>query len=235
MTSKSTAVLLRKEAGVTSFSSLRFVKKNINKKTGHCGTLDKFATGLLIACCGKFTKKVPLLTGMDKVYRAVIKFGEETTTLDPEGEVIKTAQVPSFEVIEKQVNSMVGELDQIPPVFSAIHVDGKRSYELARKGQTVEMKSRKIKIYSAKILDWNSPYLTVELHVSKGTYIRSYARDLGKVCLSCGYLTALERTKIGPFSLEEAVNWDDIQALENLDEEYGNKIVERAENYRRPE
>ncbi|MGX8685955.1 MAG: tRNA pseudouridine(55) synthase TruB [Spirochaetales bacterium] len=235
MTSKSTAVLLRKEAGVTSFSSLRFVKKNINKKTGHCGTLDKFATGLLIACCGKFTKKVPLLTGMDKVYRAVIKFGEETTTLDPEGEVIKTAQVPSFEVIEKQVYSMVGELDQIPPVFSAIHVDGKRSYELARKGQTVEMKSRKIKIYSAKILDWNSPYLTVELHVSKGTYIRSYARDLGEACLSCGYLTALERTKIGPFSLEEAVNWDDIQALENLDEEYGNKIVERAENYRRPE
>ena len=125
MTSKSTAVLLRKEQGVTSFSSLRFVKKNINKKTGHCGTLDKFATGLLIACCGKFTKKVPLLTGMDKVYRAVIEFGKETTTLDPEGEVIKTAEVPSFAVIEKQVSLMVGELDQIPPVFSAIHVDGK--------------------------------------------------------------------------------------------------------------
>ena len=97
------------------------------------------------------------------------------------------------------------------------------------------MKSRKIKIYSAKILDWKAPYLTVELHVSKGTYIRSYARDLGNACNSCGYLTALERTQIGPFTLEEAVDWDNIQALESLDEEYGNKIVERAETYRRPE
>ena len=235
MTGKSTAVLLRKEEGVTSFSSLRYVKKHVNRKTGHCGTLDRFATGLLIACCGKFTKKVSMLTGMDKVYRAVIEFGRETTTLDPEGEVVRTAPVPSFDVIEKQVSVMTGELDQIPPVFSAIHVDGKRSYELARKGETVQMKSRKVKIYSAEILEWNSPYLTVELHVSKGTYVRSYARDLGNACLSCAYLTALERTKIGPFSLDEAVKWNDCEALEKLDEDYGNRIIERAECYRRPE
>ena len=232
MTLKSTAVLLRKEEGVTSFSSLRYVKKHVNKKTGHCGTLDRFATGLLIACCGRFTKKVPLLTGMDKVYRAVIEFGKETETLDPEGEVIATGEIPSFEVIEQQVKTMTGELDQIPPVFSAIHVDGKRSYELARKGQTVEMKSRKVKIYSAEILDWKAPYLTVELHVSKGTYVRSYARDLGKACGSCAYLTALERTKIGPFSLDEAVAWNDVESLEKLDEEYGEKIVQRADQYR---
>jgi len=232
MTQKSTAVLLRKEEGVTSFSSLRYVKKHVNKKTGHCGTLDRFATGLLIACCGSFTKKVPLLTGMDKVYRAVIEFGRETTTLDPEGEVVATASVPSFEVIEKQVSLMTGELDQIPPVFSAIHVDGKRSYELARKGETVEMKSRKVRIFSAGILKWEAPFLTVELHVSKGTYVRSYARDLGHACGSCAYLTELERTKIGPFSLDEAVLWNDVEALEKLDMEYGTRIVERAESYR---
>lgn len=232
MTQNNTAVLLRKEKGVTSFSSLRYVKKHINKKTGHCGTLDRFATGLLIACCGRFTKKVPLLTGMDKVYRAVIEFGKETSTLDPEGEVVATASLPSYDVIEKQVSLMTGELDQIPPVFSAIHVDGKRSYELARKGETVEMKSRKVKIYSAEIMKWEAPFLTVELHVSKGTYVRSYARDLGKACGSCAYLTELERTKIGPFSLNEAILWNDVEALGKLDEEYGNRIVERAESYR---
>lgn len=232
MTNVSTAVLLKKEKGVTSFSSLRYVKKSVNRKTGHCGTLDRFASGLLIACCGRFTKKVPLLTGLDKVYVAEIEFGKETDTLDPEGEVVRTCAVPSFETIKAQLESLQGEIEQVPPVFSAIHIDGKRSYELARKGVEVELKSRKVTIYSARILSWKSPYLTVELHVSKGTYVRSYARDLGIACSSCAYLTALERTKIGPFSVDEAVHWDDTDKLLLLDEEYGENVVRRAEAYR---
>ena len=232
MNNTSTAVLLRKPDGVTSFSTLRYVKRYVNKKTGHCGTLDKFATGLLIACCGSFTKKVSMLTGLDKVYRATIEFGRETDTLDPEGEVVKTGEIPSFEVIEAGVRSLTGKMDQVPPVFSAIHVDGKRSYELARKGVEVEMKSRPVEIYSANVVEWKDPYLTVELHVSKGTYVRSWARDLGAACSSCAYLTALERTKIGPFSVDEAVDWDNIEGLQALDSAYGEAIVARAEAYR---
>lgn len=230
MNDRSTVTLIRKDSGVTSFSSLRYVKKHVNKKTGHCGTLDKFAAGLLIACCGKYTKKVPLFMGLDKEYVAVIEFGTETETLDPEGKITARAAVPSFETIEKNVARMTGTIMQAPPVYSALHIDGKRSYELARKGVEVQPEKRPVVIHKAEILNWSSPYLTVRLCVSKGTYVRSYARDLGLACFSRAYVTALERTKIGPFNVSEAVMWNDTQALEKLDSQSAHAILQRLED-----
>lgn len=230
MNDRSTVTLIRKDSGVTSFSSLRYVKKHVNKKTGHCGTLDKFATGLLIACCGKYTKKVPLFMGLDKEYVAVIEFGVETDTLDPEGKIIERAEIPSFETIERNVALMTGTIMQAPPAYSALHIDGKRSYELARKGLEVQPEKRPVVIRKAEILNWSSPYLTLRLSVSKGTYVRSYARDLGLACASRGYVTALERTKIGPFSVSEAVLWNDTQALEKLGPDTADALLSRLED-----
>lgn len=230
MPTNNAIVLINKGSDITSFHCLRYVKKNVNKKTGHCGTLDKFATGLMIACCGKYTKKVPNFMGLDKTYIATIEFGKETDTLDPEGEVVKTSSIPSIETIKEKVSFLTGEIMQVPPVYSALHVDGKRSYELVRKGQAVELKARPVTIYSAKILSFNSPYLEIELHVSKGTYIRSYAKDLGELCNSCAYVTKLCRTQIGPFTLDEAINFDDEAKLSLCNEEtsegYLNKILD---------
>lgn len=232
MANNNAVVLINKGPNVTSFSCLRYVKKNVNKKTGHCGTLDKFATGLMIACCGKFTKKVPLFMGLDKTYIATIEFGKQTDTLDPEGEVVKTAEIPSFSTIEECVKKMTGNLMQTPPVYSALHVNGKRSYELARQGKEVELESRPITIFDSRIISYNEPFLEIELHVSKGTYIRSYANDLGEMCGSCAYVTSLCRTKVGPFSLEDCVNYDDEASLTLCNEEASEKILNKLNNYK---
>lgn len=211
---RNAVLLVDKGEGITSFDCLSRIKRNVNKKTGHCGTLDKFAHGLLVVLCGCYTHMVPAFMGLDKTYEAVIEFGKMTDTLDPEGEVVETAGIPSEETVRKAVAEMVGSFDQIPPVYSAIHVNGKRSYQMAREGkQDPELKARPIVIHSAEILDWEAPLLTVRLHVSKGTYIRSYARDIGHACGSCAYVKSLYRTKIGPFSVEEAFGHDDVSSM----------------------
>ena len=210
MAGRNAVLLVDKAEGITSFDCLSRIKRNVNKKTGHCGTLDKFAHGLLVVLCGCYTHMVPAFMGLDKTYEAVIEFGKMTDTLDPEGEVMETAPVPSEETVRKAVSEMVGPMDQVPPVYSAIHVNGKRSYQMARDGKTEpQLEARPIVIHSAEILSWEAPYLTVRLHVSKGTYIRSYARDIGHACGSCAYVKSLYRTKIGPFSIDEAFRFDD--------------------------
>ena len=214
MPGRNAVLLVDKAEGITSFDCLSRIKRNVNKKTGHCGTLDKFAHGLLVVLCGCYTHMVPAFMGLDKTYEAVIEFGKMTATLDPEGEVLETAEVPAEEVVRKAVSEMVGQIDQIPPVYSAIHVNGKRSYQMAREGGSeVELTARPVVIYKAEILSWEDPYLTVCLHVSKGTYIRSYARDLGHACGSCAYVKSLYRTEIGPFSVDEAIRYDDEKAM----------------------
>lgn len=225
--STNAVILINKGSGVTSFTCLNYIKRNVNKKTGHCGTLDKFATGLMIACCGSFTKKVPLFMGLDKTYVATIEFGKETDTLDPEGSVIDTKEIPSFEVVKEAVNKLTGVLDQVPPKYSALHVNGKRSYELVRQGKDIELSPRKITIYSANIISYEKPFLKIELKVSKGTYIRSYAHDLGKLCSSCAYVTELCRTQIGPYKLEDAIPYDDIENLKKVDENSSLQILEK--------
>ena len=207
-------ILVDKGEGITSFDCLGRIKRNVNKKTGHCGTLDKFAHGLMIVLCGSYTHMVPAFMGLDKTYEAVIEFGRMTDTLDPEGEVIETSPVPSEEVVISAVRRLTGEQMQLPPVYSAIHVNGKRSYQMARSGASdVELSPRLINIYSAQVLSWEAPLLTVRLHVSKGTYIRSFARDLGHMCSSSAYVKSLYRTQIGPFRVEDAVGFDDENAL----------------------
>ena len=214
MAGRNAVLLVDKAEGITSFDCLSRIKRNVNKKTGHCGTLDKFAHGLLVVLCGCYTHMVPAFMGLDKTYKTVIEFGKMTDTLDPEGAVIETASVPSEDEVRKAVEAMVGPMDQVPPVYSAIHVNGKRSYQMARDGKTEpQLEARPIVIHEADILSWEAPCLTVRLHVSKGTYIRSYARDIGHACGSCAYVKSLYRTKIGPFSVDEAFRFDDTQSM----------------------
>lgn len=219
---RNAVILVDKGPGITSFDCLGRIKHNVNPKTGHCGTLDKFAHGLMIVLSGSFTHLVPVFMGMDKTYEAVIEFGKMTDTLDPEGAVIETGPVPSGDTVRHAVERLVGEMDQVPPAYSAIHVNGKRSYQIARSGDlNLELKPRPVTIYSAELLFWDAPYATVRLHVSKGTYVRSYARDLGHECSSCAYVKELFRTGIGPFSIDEAISYDDIQAMKELPEPLG--------------
>ena len=223
---RNAVILVDKGEGITSFDCLGRIKRSVNKKTGHCGTLDKFAHGLMIVLCGSYTHLVPAFMGLDKTYEAVIRFGQMTDTLDPEGEVVETSPVPSEEVVRTAVSRLVGEQYQVPPVYSAIHVNGMRSYQMARSGnEEPDLKPRLVNIYSAQILSWEAPLLKIRLDVSKGTYIRSIARDLGHMSNSCAYVEALYRTKIGPFDVSEAVRYDDMDALGNITE--GRELVER--------
>jgi len=214
MTTRTSLLLLHKPIGVTSFSSLKPVKRFVDKKTGHAGTLDRFAEGLMIVLTGAFTKLNPLCSGLDKRYIATISFGEETSTLDPEGKCIAEGPIPTRETIESVLDEQfIGEILQTPPEYSAVHIQGKRAYQLARAGESVDIPARTVFIHRLKILSWESPVLTVEVHCSKGTYIRSLARDIAIACGSRAHLIALKRTAIGPFSLDEAIASDDESVL----------------------
>ena len=208
-------VLLAKMPGITSFSSLFNVKRAFNtKKVGHTGTLDNFAQGLLVVCTGRLTKLAGNITEFDKSYKAVIKFGSETDTLDYEGQIVKQADLPDEETLRKVVESFIGEQLQTPPVFSAIHVDGKRASELVRKGVDVELPPRKIIVYNAQILDVEKNSegkvnaCLIDFSVSKGTYIRCLARDIGNACGSAAHLIGLYRTKVGNFDVKDAAGYN---------------------------
>lgn len=214
---KSGVVFINKPSGITSFQALHIVKKKLGHgKVGHTGTLDKFAEGLLIALAGKNTRLVPYFEGLDKTYIASIRFGATTETLDTESPEQAPQPVPDFHTIESRMARFTGEQDQIPPQYSAVHVNGTRAYKRIMKGETVEIPARRITIYSMDILDWSPPVLQVQIHCSKGTYIRALARDLGLECGSTAYLQALERTRIGPFDVSSAVNPQDFNPQEHL-------------------
>lgn len=201
--------LINKESGVTSFQTVSRVRRKLKiKKAGHAGTLDQFASGLLLILTGRYTRLVEYFTDFDKVYRATFEFGKETDTLDPEGRVIAESGIPPLSEIETALPSFFGKISQQPPQYSAVHIDGERAYRLALKGREVEMPSREIEIFDWKILDYRPPFLEVQIHCSKGTYIRSLARDLGRACGSCAYVTRLERLAVGGFSLSDAVTVD---------------------------
>lgn len=203
-------VLLAKQSGLTSFSSLTQVKKALGtSKVGHTGTLDSFAQGLLVVCVGSLTRLASHITSFNKTYEAVIEFGKETDTLEPSGAVIKTAPLPTLENLNEALKKFTGELMQIPPQFSALHVGGERASDLIRKGISVELKARPVTVYESQILetvieDGKVHYARIRFSVSKGTYIRSLARDIALECKSAGYLTGLLRTKISSFDLKDA-------------------------------
>ena len=200
-----TLLLQDKPEGVTSFSSLWPVKREYGKKEkiGHAGTLDKFASGLMICMIGGATKLNPVFSSFGKSYLAEILFGEETDTLDPEGTVIATGPVPSEATVDSVLPSFTGKLKQRPPQYSAVHVDGERAYKTARKGVEIEMPERDIEITGLEKLSYEGGKLRIRVHVSKGTYIRSLARDIAKACGTVGRLEKLRRETVGPFSLSD--------------------------------
>jgi len=207
--------LIDKPLDWTSFDVVNKIRWNIKKtyglkkiKVGHAGTLDPKATGLLIICTGKLTKKIDEIQAESKVYTGKIKLGATTPTFDTESEENQTFSTEhiSEEFIQETVRKFVGEIEQFPPIHSAVKQDGKRLYELARAGKEVELKPRKITIYEFKITKIEMPFVEFEVHCGKGTYIRSLANDFGKSLNSGGYLTELRRTKIGAFSVENADN-----------------------------
>ncbi len=197
--------ILDKCAGISSFGALENLKKRIGtKKVGHAGTLDPFATGLLIAMSDKMTRAVSLVSEMPKDYLAKIRFGEETDTLDRDGRIVASSDIPEYKEILIALESFRGEIIQTPPIFSAIKTNGKRAYKSARQGLHPVLPERKVHIYICEIISWNSPDLDLRIKCSKGTYIRSLARDLGLACSSRAYCEELRRMAIGPFTVEMA-------------------------------
>ena len=238
----SSLVLLAKRPGRTSFSSLFSVKHALGtKKVGHTGTLDSFAEGLLVVCTGALTRIASRITAFDKEYEAIIAFGTETDTLDPYGAAVRTAPLPSKESFIDAFNAFKGELMQKPPAFSALHVDGQRASDLARKGIEVEVPERKITVFSSSIKEIQEKdglveYAHVVFHVSKGTYIRSLARDIAASCGSAAHLIGLRRTKVGSFRLEDAAGYEllepfSIKTVQNVRNIKNNEKGEKIEIY----
>ncbi len=202
-------LLLNKHSGPSSARVLNPIKRAYSgAKVGHTGTLDPFASGLLVILVGRATRLSRWFLKLDKTYTAVVRFGIETDTLDLTGSVVRRAAVPQRDQIENSLPRLVGSISQVPPAYSAIKIGGRRAYELARNGQEVTPQPRVIEVYEAHVgrcLAQTDDYTDYELRVScgSGTYIRSIARDLGTLAGSCASLAALERTSVGPFSLDE--------------------------------
>lgn len=193
----------------------RFKIKKI--KVGHAGTLDPLATGLLIICTGKQTKEIHTYQGQIKEYTGTFTLGATTPSYDLETEIDETFSTEHIteELLKETTKQFIGDIQQKPPIFSAIKKDGKRLYELARKGETTEIKARTVNVSQFEITDINLPNIDVKIVCSKGTYIRSLAYDFGNALNSGGHLSALRRTKIGEFSVENALTIEDfIKSLE---------------------
>ena len=230
-------ILIDKPAGISSFGVVAKIRGKLKAefghkiKVGHTGTLDPFATGLLILLSGKMTKKSNEFLKLDKVYEATLKLGFTSTTGDPEGEITeydstwagdgaggtpdarsrKASTVgeaatagPAQSIIVSTLNSFIGKIRQTPPKFSAIKINGQRAYKLAREGKDFEIPSREVEIYSIEILKYNYPELKIRVHCSSGTYIRTLAEDIGETLKTGAYLTTLRRIKIGNYYVRDA-------------------------------
>jgi tRNA pseudouridine55 synthase len=210
-------LLLRKPSGITSFQALFQVKKAFSTpKVGHTGTLDKFASGLLLVLVGRAVKLSPWFSGCDKRYEGTVCFGAETDTLDGEGSVIAEAPPPSGEALEAALDQFRGDILQAPPAYSAVHLEGERAHRLARAGAAPEMPRRPVTIYSLELRSYEPPLAHIAVHCSKGTYIRSLARDIALAAGSRAYLSALSRTRIAAFSLEDAAALPDTASPASL-------------------
>lgn len=207
-------VNIYKEKGYTSHDVVAVLRKVVGqKKIGHTGTLDPDATGVLPVCLGRATKVCELLTDHDKTYEALLLLGKTTDTQDISGEVLEERDPGNLteEEVRSCIESFIGEYDQIPPMYSALKVNGKKLYELAREGKTVERKSRKVQIHGIRILEMNLPHVRMEVDCSKGTYIRTLCHDIGEKLQVGGCMEELERTKVGRFLKEDAVTLDEVR------------------------
>ncbi len=211
-------IIINKHKGCTSHDIVYKVKKMFNEKVGHTGTLDPMATGVLPLLIGKGTQCSKYLINHDKIYNVTLQLGEKTDTADSEGKVIETKEVKEKtlkkENIEKILEKFKGKQEQIPPIYSAIKVNGKKLYEYARKGQEVEIKPRKIEIYNIELLNIKEKQKQIEFKVScsKGTYIRSLCEDIAQRLETVGYMLELKRIQVGNFNIKEAIT---IEQLEN--------------------
>lgn len=212
---KSGIINVYKEAGYTSFDVVAKLRGILHiKKIGHTGTLDPDAVGVLPICIGKATKICDMLTNTDKTYVATLLMGVSTDTYDTSGTILEEKEVNvTPEMVKKTIKSFIGEQDQIPPMYSAIKVNGKKLYELAREGKVIERKARRINIYNIEIIDINLPRVKMRIDCSKGTYIRSLCNDIGKKLGCYGCMENLVRERVGNFSIDNTIIIEEIQSL----------------------
>lgn len=210
-------LLIDKPAGMTSFGVVARVRRVLSEragkkvKVGHTGTLDPFATGLMILVLGKECKNAGHYTKLDKIYQATFTLGVESTTGDPEGELTTVDdRQPTLAEIQNVLKQFTGEITQRPPIFSAIKIDGQRAYKLARDGKQIELPERPVTIYSLELVDYTYPNVTVKARVSSGTYIRSLGVDIGKTLGTGAYCTALRRLSISDWSVYDAKQLADL-------------------------
>ena len=211
-------IIIDKPKGKTSHDIVGILRKKFGtRRVGHTGTLDPLATGVLPVCIGNATRAADMLIESDKKYRATFLLGKRSDTLDIEGQITEENEVSvSEEDVRRVVSEFIGEQDQIPPMYSAIKKDGKKLYDLAREGIEIEREPRRINIYSIDICDIALPTVTIDVHCSKGTYIRSLCDDIGTK-LGCGaVMTELRRTYTAGFAIEDAYTIDELDKLEDL-------------------
>ncbi|NOY97864.1 MAG: tRNA pseudouridine(55) synthase TruB [Chloroflexi bacterium] len=201
-------LVVDKPVGMTSHDVVQIVRRGTGiRRAGHTGTLDPRASGVLVILVGPAVRLSEYVSASDKRYQAIIRLGSATDTYDAEGQFTRS-EIPidiTEEQFERELKKFEGEIEQVPPPYSAVKVKGRRAYEMARKGEEVKLEPRKIQVHHLEVLEWASPEVVVDVHCSSGTYVRSLANDLGEV-LGCGaYLVGLRRTKNGRFSLRDAV------------------------------
>jgi tRNA pseudouridine55 synthase len=203
-------LIIDKPAGLTSHDVVNRVRRATKiRQVGHTGTLDPMATGVLVVCLGQATRVSEYLLGHDKTYRATIRLGLETNTYDAAGEVIATHDVNVDRTeVERALTHFVGEIQQVPPMYSAIKRDGQKLYELARQGIEIERAARSVIVHSIELRDYQAPDATIDVRCSAGTYIRSIAHDLGAALVTGGHVIDLRRTAAGPFTIEQAISLD---------------------------
>lgn len=210
-------ILVDKPAGMTSFGVVARIRRVLSQKAGkkvkvgHTGTLDPFATGLMIIVTGKECKNAENYSKLDKIYEATFRLGQASTTGDPEGEISDVSSIqPSKNEVETVLGRFIGSIQQKPPIFSAIKINGQRAYKLARKGEVVEMPLRQVEIYSLELLEYSYPEVKVRAHVSSGTYIRTLAEDIGEMLETGAYCSQLCRTRIAEWDIEAASSLSDL-------------------------
>ena len=224
-------IVINKPIGCTSYNIVYRVKKIFKEKVGHTGTLDPLATGVLPILIGKGTKLSNYLMEHDKEYIATLKLGKKTDTLDAEGEVIEEREVDdnifNKDKIDEVLNKFIGKIEQIPPLYSAIKVNGKKLYEYARNGQNVEVKPRQVEIYKINLLniDKEQKEIKFKVNCSKGTYIRTLCLDIAEKLGSIGYMSSLQRTRVGRFKIEDAITIDELEKNEQNNEFLNKNLI----------
>ncbi|MEI6850403.1 MAG: tRNA pseudouridine(55) synthase TruB [Candidatus Saccharibacteria bacterium] len=209
-------ILIDKPSGMTSFGVVARIRRILSQKSGkkikvgHTGTLDPFATGLLILVIGNECKNASSYSKLDKVYEATIRLGQTSSTGDPEGEMTDVSTVvPEETDIKKATSKFIGKIVQRPPIFSAIKINGQRAYKLARGGEKIEMPERKVTVYNLEVINYSYPEILIKTKVSSGTYIRSLAEDIGRELGIGAYCSQLRRTKIGTWRIEDSKELSD--------------------------